>query len=195
VSDPNPQIPGLLEALEVRAFPPGSPEELARGRMLELARTGPGCLLHSHFNPGHFTASALVVSADGSRALLHQHRFLDRWLQFGGHCDGDADLLRVARREAEEESGIPGLIPTSHRPFDLDIHEIPANPARQEPAHLHFDVRFVLIAPADAAERCSPESRELRWFTPLAAREITREPSVERLIAKWEALLQRRAGR
>jgi 8-oxo-dGTP pyrophosphatase MutT (NUDIX family) len=81
----------------------------------------PRCF-HRDCFPGHFTGSALVVSADGSRALLHHHRKLDRWLQFGGHCDGDVNVPRVAQREAFEESGISGLILASARPFDLDIH-------------------------------------------------------------------------
>ena len=48
-------------------------------------------------------------------------------------------------REALEESGIEGLIVASARPFDLDIHAIPALGA--EPAHFHYDVRYVFIAP------------------------------------------------
>ena len=113
--------------------------------------------------PAHFTGSALVVDADGGRVLLHHHRKLDRWLQFGGHCDGDEDVLRVAQREALEECGIGGLIVASARPFDLDIHAIPG--AGPEPAHEHFDIRYMLIAPEGAAFAGSAESHELRWFT------------------------------
>src|SRR5580692_8424636 len=99
---------GLREAL-LQLDLSASPEEAGcRERMIELLDTVPDCF-HRHGLPGHFTGSALVVGADGGRALLHHHRFLDRWLQFGGHCDGDENVLRVAAREAEEESGIPGL--------------------------------------------------------------------------------------
>src|SRR5215212_1540780 len=83
-----------------------------RDRMVDLLDSTPGCFRRDCF-PAHFTGSALVVSADGSRALLHHHRKLDRWLQFGGHCDGEEDVLRVAIREAAEESGIVNLITTS----------------------------------------------------------------------------------
>ncbi len=138
-------------------------EVTARERMLALLDGTPGCFQRDCF-PGHFTGSALVVNADGSRALLHHHRKLDRWLQFGGHCDGDEDVLRVAQREALEECGIAGLIVASTRPFDLDIHEIPARGA--DPIHLHYDVRYMLIAPESAAPVMSDESHELRWFTP-----------------------------
>src|SRR5688572_10916647 len=85
--------------------------------------------------PGHFTASALVVDAPGERGLLTHHKKLDRWLQLGGHCDGDSNFAAVALREAQEESGIEGLS-IDPRPLDLDIHTIPARTG--DPEHLHL---------------------------------------------------------
>jgi 8-oxo-dGTP pyrophosphatase MutT (NUDIX family) len=164
-------------------------EEPLRARMLALLDSTEDCFLRTSF-PGHFTGSALVVSADGSRALLHHHRKLDRWLQFGGHCDGEPDVVQVARREAVEESGIEGLIVASARPFDLDIHEIPAHGS--EPAHLHYDVRYMLIAPEGAEAVCSAESHALRWFTPAEMAAMPLDASLLRLVAKWQALLERR---
>jgi 8-oxo-dGTP pyrophosphatase MutT (NUDIX family) len=166
-------------------------EAAHRDRMLALLDGAPDCFLRSCF-PGHFTGSALVVSADGSRVLLHHHKFLDRWLQFGGHCDGEADVLRVAIREAEEESGIAGLIVTSRRPFDLDIHAIPANPKRGEPPHEHCDIRYVLIAPEGAEPAVSDESHALRWFTPEEMLALPLDGGLRRLTEKYRALLQRR---
>ncbi len=168
-------------------------EAAHRDRMLALLEGAPDCFLRSCF-PRHFTGSALVVSADGSRALLHHHKFLDRWLQFGGHCDGEADVLQVALREAEEESGISGLITTSRRPFDLDIHAIPENPRRGEPAHLHYDIRYMLIAPEGAEPAVSDESHSLRWFTVAEALAMPLDGGLRRLIQKWQALLARRVG-
>ena len=166
-------------------------EQPLRERMLDLLDSTPECFQRTSY-PGHFTGSALVVSADGSHALLHHHLKLDRWMQFGGHCDGDEDVLRVAQREALEESGIEGLILASPRPFDLDIHLIPERPT--QPAHFHYDVRWVLIAPEDPVFTVSEESRELRWFTPAEARALPLDSGLLRLIAKWEALLARRQG-
>ena len=111
-------------------------------------------------------------------------------MQFGGHCDGEEDVLRVAQREALEESGVEGLILASPRPFDLDIHLIPER--LNQPAHFHYDVRWVLIAPENAVFAVSEESRELRWFTPLEARALSLDSGLQRLITKWEALLARR---
>jgi len=157
--------------------------------MIELLEGVPGCFHRSAF-PAHFTGSALVVSADGAQALLHHHRKLDRWLQFGGHCDGDEDVLRVARKEALEESGIEGLIVASARPFDLDIHAIPACGA--EPAHFHYDIRYIFIAPENAASALSEESQELRWFNPAQMKELPLDAGLQRLRGKWELLIERR---
>ncbi len=103
--------------------------------------------------PGHLTASCLLWNATGTKVLLHHHRKLGLWLQFGGHCDGDGDTRRVATRETMEESGIePSFVTPA--PIDFDIHSIPARPAKgdraAEPEHLHLDVRYLALAPADA---------------------------------------------
>ena len=128
--------------------------------------------------PGHLTASCLLVDAGRERALLTHHRKLDRWLQLGGHCDGDSNLCAVALREAREESGIEGHL-IDPRLLDLDIHPIPARPG--EPQHLHLDSRFVIYAPAGARERPSEESNRLAWVAAneLSALEI--DESVRRL--------------
>lgn len=175
-----------LAELDLSARPD---EEPHRQRMVALLDSTPDCFQRTSF-PGHFTGSALVVSADGTRVLLHHHRKLDRWLQFGGHCDGEENILRVAQREALEESGIDGLILASSRPFDLDIHTIPARAT--EPEHEHFDVRYVLIAPEDAVFLRSDESHELRWFTGGETAALDLDAGLRRLIAKWQRLLARR---
>lgn len=112
--------------------------------------------------PGHLTASALILHADGKRALFTHHRKLNRWLQPGGHCDGDANLAAVALREATEESGIDGLTIVPE-PIDLDIHLIPERPG--EEAHLHLDTRYLVLAPQGAEYTVSAESHDLAWLT------------------------------
>jgi 8-oxo-dGTP pyrophosphatase MutT (NUDIX family) len=135
--------------------------------------------------PGHFTGSAWVVSADGERALLLHHRKLDRWLQPGGHADGDGDLESVALREAEEETGLFGLR-IEGGVFDLDRHLIPARGS--EPEHFHYDVRFVVRAGADEAFTVSEESHALAWL-PVAdiAFDTHADDSVRRMAQKWLA--------
>ena len=164
-------------------------EQPIRAKMIELLDGCADCFARTAF-PAHFTGSALIVNADGSRALLHHHRKLDRWLQFGGHCDGDENVLRVAQREALEESGVAGLIVASARPFDLDIHEIPEH--KNEPQHWHYDLRYVLIAPEDAVHTTSAESKELRWFTADEMEQLSLDAGLHRMLGKWRSLQTRR---
>ena len=93
----------------------------------------------------HFTASALVVDEACERVCLVQHDKLGRLLQPGGHVEPtDLSLEAAALREAREETQLElEFHPVAPRPFDLDIHEIPARPG--EPAHFHLDVRYLLV--------------------------------------------------
>ncbi len=132
---------------------------------------------------GHFTASSWLVAADGARTLLTHHRKLGLWLQLGGHADGDRDLARAALREAEEESGLPGLSIAAGI-FDLDRHWIPEH--KGVPAHWHYDVRYVVRAGADEAFVVSDESHALAWRDIAAlARDDAVDASVRRMARKW----------
>ncbi len=132
---------------------------------------------------GHVTASAWLVDAPGERTLLTHHRKLKRWLQLGGHLEGDSDVLTAALREAREESGLADLEPVSDEIFDLDIHSIPAR--SEEPAHEHYDVRFALRATGDSTFTVSDESRALAWVPLDALQTVTDEASILRMAAKW----------
>jgi 8-oxo-dGTP pyrophosphatase MutT (NUDIX family) len=138
-----------------------------------------------HHPAGHFTGSAWLVSADGERVLLTHHRKLDRWLQLGGHADGDADLRAVALREAGEESGLAGLAVASEV-FDLDRHWIPVRGA--EPGHWHYDVRYVVHAGADEDFAVSEESLALAWWdVKRLASEAGIDASLQRMARRWLA--------
>jgi hypothetical protein len=149
-----------------------------RRRMLDFVAAHPGDAHLRTLLEGHLTASALVVDASFERALLTHHRKLGRWLQLGGHCDGDANLAGVALREAIDESGIAELA-VLPAPIDLDIHPIPGRPG--EPEHLHYDTRFLVVAPPGAVERASHESHALRWLAPREIDSIATDDSVRRL--------------
>ena len=172
-------VPDLDRArAAIDAYSPRDPQQAeARERMLAFVDEHPDALLRTCLE-GHLTASALVIDARGERGLLTLHRKLARWLQVGGHCDGDANLAGVALREALEESGLVELAidPT---PVDLDVHRIPARPG--EPEHWHLDTRFLIRACADEQLRVSAESKELRWFAPEKLATIETDDSVRRL--------------
>jgi hypothetical protein len=107
--------------------PRDAEQAATRARMLAFLDAHPEDAHRRELEVGHLTAAAFVVDARAERALLTHHRKLGRWLQLGGHCDGDPDLVRVALWEGTEESGIEGLV-IEPLPIDLDIHAIPGRP-------------------------------------------------------------------
>jgi 8-oxo-dGTP pyrophosphatase MutT (NUDIX family) len=142
----------------VHAVPGGAGVDGDRMRILELIGQV-AAPADRTTRPGHLTGSAFVVSDDGERAILLFHRKLRRWLQPGGHADGDMNLVHVAWREASEETGIDGLA-IDPLPVDLDIHEV--RPPSEDP-HLHLDVRFLVLAPPRAVLAANDESDAIRW--------------------------------
>jgi 8-oxo-dGTP pyrophosphatase MutT (NUDIX family) len=166
------------------------PEDAPRvDAVTAFVRAHPDCFERSCL-PGHVTGSAWIVSPDRRAVLLTHHRKLGRWLQVGGHADGDPDPFRVARREAEEESGLSALaVPpeASGLPLDVDVHEIP--PRGTEPAHLHHDVRFLLVAAPGQTIRPSDESHEVRWVPCERLLDLVDEESIVRMHRRAERLL------
>ena len=143
-----------------------------------LARHGQAAFSRDPRIGGHVTGSALVLSPDGQAAALVHHAKLNRWLQPGGHCDGLPDAAATALREAEEETGLTGLSLLRPEVLDIDIHEIPARGA--DPAHLHYDIRFLLQA-ATTRLRVSEESHAVAWVPLTDLERHTTAPSVLRL--------------
>ena len=164
----------LLEAYEA----PDAAQADFRDEMLAFIDAHPEDAHERSCLNGHLTTSCLLLDHAQERALLTHHAKLGRWLQLGGHTDGDANLPGAAWREATEESGIDG-IEVDPTPFDLDIHGIPAR--GDEPEHLHLDVRFLGRAPKDSVEVLSEESIELGWFRPSQIAELNTDSSVVRL--------------
>ena len=179
-----------LLALLSRYVPIDARDDEQRRRIESFVREQSSCFERS-LACGHLTGSAWLLDAAGRRVLLTHHRKLNRWLQLGGHADGDPDLLAVALREAQEESGIADIRAVSADIFDLDIHPIPQ--ARATPAHLHYDIRFLLQTCGSDAFVVSDESHALGWFTPAELANLELDEAVRRMCTKWQRLRVRRS--
>ena len=159
------------------------PGETAVAELFADLLADPGPVYERRRLAGHFTGSAWLVDGAGERVLLTHHRKLGRWLQLGGHADGDPDLARVALREAEEESGLSDLV-VEPAIFDLDRHAIPARGG--EPEHWHYDVRFVVRANGSEDFAVGEESLDLAW---ISVRAIAANPGADealrRMARKW----------
>ncbi len=154
--------------------------DAARIRALVMASADPW----SRSLPLHLTASALIVDPRSERVLLRWHQRQQAWLQVGGHGDpGERDALAIALREAAEETGLADLAPWPDASVrQVVIVSVPA--ARDEPAHEHADVRFVLATSDPAAIRPEKPDAPLSWLTVPEANELTSEANLRDLLAR-----------
>jgi 8-oxo-dGTP pyrophosphatase MutT (NUDIX family) len=164
------------------SFTPESKEkERTLNDMIKFINNNEDCFSRRNI-AGHVTGSAWLTSGDS--VLLTHHKKLNKWLQLGGHCDGDPDVFGVAKREAIEESGILDIYPNSREIFDIDIHYIPSN--AKEKGHYHYDVRYHFET-AQKKYTVSHESNDLRWFSieELMSGDYEFVESVQNLIDIW----------
>lgn len=118
------------------------------------------CYARYHL-PGHLTGSAFIIDSSHRYVLLTHHAKLNKWLQPGGHADGDENIYGVALREAQEETGLLNFTLLKEDVFDIDIHSIPER--KGFPEHLHYDVRFLFEASKTDKLVITEESHDLAW--------------------------------
>jgi 8-oxo-dGTP pyrophosphatase MutT (NUDIX family) len=171
--------------LEHGELPLSREEALAVEETVSFVGAHPDCLLRTCLE-GHLTGSAWIVSPDRRRTLLTHHGKLGKWLQLGGHADGDPDLLAVALREAREESGLSRIAAVNTRLFDVDRHWIGNRGA--EPGHWHHDMRFMIEADPAESLTISSESKNLSWVDVGSVVTLNSEESMARMVRKTLAL-------
>lgn len=170
----------LLELL-AKHQPSTTEETRFKQQMIEFIKQNSDCFERTLLI-GHVTGSAWIVDKSRRFTLLTHHRKLDKWFQTGGHCDGDADVLNVALKEAQEETGLTDIHVISPDIFDIDIHEIPER--KGIPTHLHYDVRFLFEADMNEPLIVSSESSDLAWIARSKVSELNDSESIMRMVGK-----------
>ena len=166
----------------LRQHQPANPTEQAMTQAtIAFVEQHPDCFERSLLS-GHITGSAWILSPDHQHTLLIHHRKLDRWLQPGGHADGDPDVAAVALREAQEETGLLSVRLVSPAIFDVDIHPIPERNGVLE--HLHYDIRFLLEADPNEPFGISEEIKNIRWFSLKSVVDNVNSESIFRMVRK-----------
>lgn len=163
---------------QLRHFSPCNPQE-AQDRAELLRRLERGEELYRRENlSAHLTVSGWVVSPDRKQVLMAYHNLYDSWAWLGGHADGETNLLAVALREVQEESGLTRVHPVLKDIFSIEILPVSGHEKRgiYVPSHLHLNVTFLLEADPAEAVRCKPdENSRVAWFTPEAAVDASTE--------------------
>jgi len=139
---------------------------------------------------GHVTAGGLVCDGKGN-ILLNHHKASGMWFQFGGHSDGEANSLNVAKREIMEEAGITDLELKSNIIFDVSVQQIAYSQKRNEPEHLHYDINFLFYV-KNHDFKISNESTEIKWVSISEAKQLITptDKAIQRMIEKYEKLLK-----
>lgn len=179
----------LVEQLR-RYTPVDALEAQYHRAIIDLLTNTPDPFSRNTFAPGHITASCFII--DGDNLLLHRHRRLARWLQMGGHVEGEETPEQTSLREGAEESGLGDLQFVFDGVFDLDVHAIPAG--KGEPDHRHYDVRFLARTGSPASISIDPgESEDLAWVPLDRAVALMNEEASTRVIRKIEKFRDRRS--
>jgi len=162
-------------------IPLDSHEKEMVGKVISLIENTPDCF-HNNSFPAHMTASAWIIDNSSTHLLFTHHRKLNKWLQLGGHADGEENLVNAATREAMEESGLKSVRLAAPGIFDVDIHEIPAR--KEVPAHYHYDVRYLFKADKDEPLVVSDESHDLKWLDINEVAQYNSDKSILRMLNK-----------
>lgn len=172
----------LIKLLE-KYIPSSKEEHKTKEDLITFINENHNCF-DRELEKGHITGSSWLLNKEGDKALLMHHMKLDRWFQPGGHADGDSDILAVAIKEAQEESGINAIEAVDGEIFDIDIHLIPEN--KKDKSHFHYDIRFLLQVKSDEELSNNGEAKELRWINREGVSSLTKEESVIRMVRKWK---------
>lgn len=175
---------------QLAAFLPSCEQEEAdKALMLDFLKNGKTPFSREN-ETAHFTASAWIMSPDFERVLMIYHNIYRAWSWTGGHADGETDLFAVAKREAEEETGITGLQPADPEGgiFSLEILTVDGHEKRGKyvSSHLHYNVTYLFTADPAAPVREKPdENSGVRWIPCEDVPKVCSEPwMVERVYGK-----------
>lgn len=170
----------------LRKYTPFDPEEQTMWLdTIRFVEENPDCF-ERWLSIGHVTGSAWIIDESRTSVLLMHHRKLNKWFQPGGHADGDPDILRVAMKEAQEETGLETVRILSSSIFDVDVHLIPAN--AKEAAHYHYDIRFLFSADSKQSLTINSESKDLVWVPLSEVEQYNNSNSILRMVRKMDRL-------
>ena len=180
-------MPTAVADLLSRYRPQGSIEAVDVARVRALLDTAHD--LWQRTNPLHITASAMIVHRQSERVLLRWHQRQQAWLQVGGHADpGETNPIDIALREGREETGLTDLAPWPDAEI-VHVAVVPVPAKRDDPAHEHADLRFVLATARPHAIRPEKPDAPLRWLSLAEARDVTTEVNVHETLRRVSSLL------
>lgn len=184
---------------DLEAYEPFNEQERAdKAVILDFIERNPDAFLRTNLS-AHMTSSAWIVNRDRTRVLMVYHNIYDSWSWTGGHADGETDLLAVAVREAQEETGVVAT-PVTGEIFSVELLTVDGHMKRGAyvPSHIHMNVSYLLEADDSQSLRIkADENKGVSWFS---LDESLTKPSInerwvvnnvyKKLNAKLKAMIQ-----
>lgn len=168
-------------------------EQQDKLRILHFLKNNPDAFERSNMC-AHMTASAWVINRDASKVLMVYHKLYDSWSWTGGHADGERDMLTLAIREVQEETGVQKVRPVTEDIYSLEVLTVDGHVKRGEyvSSHLHMNVTYLLMADEHETLRiCEDENSGVAWFSLEDALKASTEPwFVERIYKKLNDKLE-----
>ncbi|WP_414839425.1 NUDIX hydrolase [Carnobacterium sp. TMP28] len=152
---------------QVTQYKPYNAQEVVDQKEILYYLTTFDNLLTRENEQAHFTASAWVVNKKRTKVLMAYHNIYQSWSWVGGHTDGDADLLHVAFKETQEETGLKNLTAISNAIYSIEILEVPAHIKKDKPIakHLHLNLTYLIEADEDELTSIKPdENSGVEWM-------------------------------
>ncbi|MDO5291812.1 MAG: NUDIX hydrolase [bacterium] len=143
----------------------------------------------------HMTASSWLVNKERTKVLMIYHNIYNSWAWTGGHADGDQDLLNVAMKEAQEETGLIHVTPVTEDIFSLEILGVNGHVKKGKfvGTHMHLNVTYLLEANEAEELRVKPdENSGVKWVGLQEAVELSTEPYMKEIYQKLNAKLKAR---
>lgn len=161
----NTEKQNLINALQIYV-PYNEQEERDRDIMLQLLKTQEN-ILERENQTAHFSASSWLLNKEHTKVLMIYHNIYHSWSWTGGHADGEANLLEVAKREAMEETGIKNITTVSDEIYSVEILTVDGHVKRGSyvPSHIHLNVTYLMEADEQEVLRVKPdENSGVKWF-------------------------------
>lgn len=142
---------------------------------------------------GHVTASAWLVNSRRDQVIMVYHNIYKSWAWTGGHADGEADLLKVAIKEAKEETGLEDVKSLSDDIYSLEVLTVDGHEKKGKyvASHLHFNITYLLTASEDQNLSHNPdENQDVRWFSLEEGISASTEPYMQGIYRKLNEKLK-----
>ncbi len=172
--------------------PVNEQEEKDRELMLKYIDTFDDVLTRNN-EMCHFTASNWIVNKDRTKVIMIYHNIYKSWAWTGGHADGDSDLLHVARKEAEEETGLSNLKLLSDGIYGLQILTVDPHIKRGKfvASHVHLDCCFLFEAnEKDLLRIKEDENSGVKWVDITLVNDLTNEEKMKPIYKKLNEKLK-----